>query len=128
VGLVYIRLVVSRQEVAYVTAVLLLVALAVVSQNKLDDILDTIVHLMPILVGVETCVIYIWEKNNQRFHPSNAVASTHEELEELLNHTYSAADFPLLSRILETNDMVSCPIETPDLPIKEWGTLQCTEK
>lgn len=127
VSLENIRLVESRQEEAYVTAVLLQVAQAVVSQNKLDDILDTIVHLMPILVGVETCVIYIWEKNNQRFHPSNAVASTHEELEEVLKHSYSPADFPLLGKILETNDMVSSPIENLDLPVKEWGTLQYTE-
>ena len=40
----------ARQEEAYVTAVLLQVAQAVVSQNTLEDILDTIVHLMPILV------------------------------------------------------------------------------
>lgn len=127
VGLENIRLVESRQEEAYITAVLLQVAQAVVSQNKLDDILDTIVHLMPILVGVDTCVIYIWEKNNQRFHPSNAVASTHDELEKILKHTYSAVDFPLLGKILELNEMVSCPIENPDLEVDHWDTLQWVE-
>ena len=93
VGLENIRLLETRQEEAYITAVLLQVAQAVVSQNQLEDILDTIVQLMPILVGVDTCVIYLWDKNNQRFLPAKAVAPTHAEQEEILQHTFSNGEF-----------------------------------
>ncbi|TLN16747.1 GAF domain-containing protein, partial [bacterium] len=55
-----IQLLEARQEEAYVTAVLLQVAQAVVSQNNLTDILDTIGHLMPILVGIDACITFLW--------------------------------------------------------------------
>lgn len=127
VGLENISLLESRQEEAYITAVLLQVAQAVVSQNKLDDILDTIVQLMPILVGVDTCVIYLWEKNNLRFLPVKAVSPTHAEQEEILNHTYSAGDFPLLDELIEIDRMAGCQFEDPDLPVKLWRTLKHNE-
>lgn len=127
VGLENIRLVENRQEEAYVTAVLLQVAQAVVSQNKLDDILDTIVHLMPILIGVDTCVIYIWDKNNERFIPSNAVASTHEELEEIKKHSYSSGEFPLLDTLIYSDSMIGCNLEKSDFPASAWKTLKCIQ-
>ncbi len=127
VGLENIRLVENRQEEAYVTAVLLQVAQAVVSQNKLDDILDTIVHLMPILVGVDTCVIYIWDKKNQRFIPSHAVASTHEELEGIKNQSFATGEFPMLDTLIETDNMIGCNLERSDFPADSWRTLKCNQ-
>ena len=53
------RLIEARQEEAYVTAVLLQVAQAVVSQSNLEDTFETIVNLLPILIGVSTCAIYL---------------------------------------------------------------------
>ncbi len=127
VGLENILLLESRQEEAYITAVLLQVAQAVVSQNQLDDILDTIVQLMPILVGVDTCVIYLWEKNNLRFLPAKAVAPTHAEQDEINRHTYSLGEFPLLDKLIETDHMIGCRLEKPEMPIRSWRTLECSE-
>ena len=58
-----LRLIEARQEEAYITAVLLQVAEAVVSQNNLEDTFETIVNLLPILIGVNACAIYIPEEN-----------------------------------------------------------------
>lgn len=127
VGLENIKLLEGRQEEAYITAVLLQVAQAVVSQNQLDDILDTIVQLMPILVGVDTCAIYLWEKNNLRFLPAKAVAPTHAEQDEIVNHTYSMGEFPLLDKLIESDHMIGCRLEKPDMPIRSWRTLECRE-
>ena len=65
-----LQLLEARQEEAYITAALLQVAQAVVTSNDLNDTLDTIVHLLPILVGIETCAIYLWDATNQLFRPT----------------------------------------------------------
>jgi serine phosphatase RsbU (regulator of sigma subunit) len=125
IALENIRLLESRQEEAYTTAVLLQVAQAVVSQNRLDDILDTIVHLMPILVGVDTCVIYLVDEKTSRFVVSNAIASTHNETVELLNQSFEPGDFPLLDELLTGEGMLSCPLENPNVIATEWKSLKC---
>jgi len=127
VGLENISLLENRQEEAYITAVLLQVAQAVVSQNKLEDILDTIVQLMPILVGVDTCVIYEWEKNNLRYLPIKAVAPTHAEQEEILKHTYSQGEFSLLDGVIENDNMTGCQFDDPETPVDRWRKLDCTK-
>jgi len=119
-----IRLVESRQEEAYITAVLLQVAQAVVSQNKLDDILDTIVHLMPILVGVDTCVIYLFDEKSNCFVAANAIAPTHNETEELINKAYAPGDIALLDDLKYANGMLTCPLESPEVTPSEWKSLK----
>ncbi len=125
IALENIRLVENRQEEAYITTVLLQVAQAVVSQNRLDDILDTIIHLMPILVGVETCAILMRDEKTSRFITSNAIAPTHAETSDLLQQTYETGEFPLLDQLLQSEGILSCALESPDLPFTEWKTLRC---
>ncbi|MDO9087750.1 MAG: GAF domain-containing protein [Anaerolineaceae bacterium] len=59
VSLDNMRLIEARQEEAYITAVLLQVAQAVVTQPNLSDTFDTIVNLLPLLIGVNVCMIYM---------------------------------------------------------------------
>ncbi len=125
IALENIRLLENRQEEAYITAVLLQVAQAVVSQNRLDDILDTIVHLMPILVGVDTCVIYLKDEKSSRFIAANATAPTHGQTADLLKQSFAPGDFPLLDELMTGEGILSCPLESPDLSISEWNTLKC---
>ncbi|PKO03142.1 MAG: hypothetical protein CVU43_04205 [Chloroflexi bacterium HGW-Chloroflexi-5] len=124
IALENIRLIESRQEEAYITAVLLQVAQAVVSQNKLEDILDTIVHLMPILVGVNTCVIYLFDEKTNNFVPANAIAPTHAETDQLLTQVYKPGEMTLLDDLMHSNGMLSCPLENPDISPSEWISLQ----
>jgi GAF domain-containing protein len=63
------RLYDSAQEQAYASAALLQVAQAVVSLNDLDEILGTIIRIMPILVGVDRCVLYLWNSDKEAFCP-----------------------------------------------------------
>jgi phosphoserine phosphatase RsbU/P len=127
IALENIRLLESRQEEAYITAVLLQVAQAVVSQNRLDDILDTIVHLMPILVGVDTCVIYLKDEKTSHFIASKALAPTRAETNELLSQTYAPGDFPLLDNLMAGDLLLSCPIEDPHISPVDWKKLVCIE-
>lgn len=61
----YLRL--ALQEEAWVNTVLLQVAEAVNSRIELDEILNTIVRLIPMLVGVESVVILVWDEVARQF-------------------------------------------------------------
>ena len=93
-----LQLLEARQEEGYVTAVMLQVAQAVASQNNIQDILETIIHLMPILVGVDSCAIYLWDEKDQTFHPATAFSSIQGFKEKLLAVHYAAGEFPLFGQ------------------------------
>jgi phosphoserine phosphatase RsbU/P len=124
VALENLSLLEARQEEGYVTAVLLQVAQAVASQNSLNDILDTIVHLMPILVGIDTCVVYLWDEGLSEFYPAQAYTGSHEEEESLLIRAYRRGDFELLDKAFaSTNHPLFAPMSDPDIPVDEWPDL-----
>lgn len=59
---------IAQQEEAWVNTALLQVAEAVNSLIDLNEILDTIVRFVPLLVGVEVCIILIWDEETDTFH------------------------------------------------------------
>ncbi len=59
----------AQQEEAWVNTALFQVAAAVNSLTDLNEILSTIVRLIPLLVGVESAVILIWDSVRHLFHP-----------------------------------------------------------
>lgn len=119
-----IHLLDTRQEEAYVTAVLLQVAQAVVSQNNLHDVLDTIVHLLPILVGIDACAIYLWDYEEEVFQTSQAFISSPHEGNDLNLRNYRSQEFPLLDTVRASDTLVVCPQPAP-VSIDEWPSLAC---
>jgi len=111
VALENIQLLEMRQEEAYITEVLLQMAQAVVSQNDLDDILDTIVHLVPILVGVDTCIFYLVDKVNNTFEPHNVTSDSHSLEETIQARPLQAGEFALLDTILKSDTPLACPLD-----------------
>ncbi|RMH00055.1 MAG: GAF domain-containing protein [Chloroflexi bacterium] len=61
------RLRLAQQEEAWVNTVLLQTAEAVNSLIDLNEILDTLIRLVPMLVGVESALILIWDAEKQHF-------------------------------------------------------------
>lgn len=120
-----IRLLEARQEEAYVTAVMLQVAQAVVSQNELDDILDTIVHLLPILVGIDSTVIYLWDGPRRMFHPAQAFTGSHQIEERILSVPYFEGEFPLLDAVHESDQPITCVLQDAALPPEDWCEVAC---
>lgn len=59
----------AQQEEAWVNTALFQVAAAVNSLIELNEILDTIARLVPMLVGVESCIILIWDEEREQFRP-----------------------------------------------------------
>ncbi len=120
-----LMLIEARQEEAYVTAVMLQVAQAVVSQNNLEDILDTIVHLMPILVGIDSCVIYLWEEHLELFRTAKVFTGSQREEMMVEGETYRLGEFPLLDAVLESEQLIACKTNRRDFSVQNWKTLDC---
>jgi serine phosphatase RsbU (regulator of sigma subunit) len=121
-----IRLLDARQEEAYVTAVLLQVAQAVVSQNDLADTLDTIVHLMQILVGISTSAIYLWEKDTHQFQLAKSTGLEGIARQDYQT-SYSQGEFSLLDTVFDRDLPVSCPLPSQKVSPLNWPMLSCQE-
>ncbi len=120
-----LRLLEARQEEAYVTAALLQVAQAVVSSNDLPDVLENIVHLVPILVGIDVCMIYRWDEDLQVFRPTNAHGENRRQERFLLDNAYLPGEHRLLDAVLATAAPHICPVAQAGLPEEEWPELYC---
>ena len=112
------RLYDSAQEQAYASAALLQVAQAVVSLNELDEILGTIVRIMPILVGVERVALYIWDAEHEAFHPVHAYGFDGEAQRILVSDDLAIGAFPLLDATRNSNSLLMHPLTKEDVPEK----------
>ncbi|MFQ6100379.1 MAG: GAF domain-containing protein [Anaerolineae bacterium] len=104
----------AQQEEAYVSAALLQVAQAVASLNNLDDILGTIVRITPILVGVQRCIIFLWDDERAIFRPAQTYGVPRDAEATLLARRYAPGDFPLLDAVREHDRQVIYSPDTPD--------------
>ena len=64
------RLVQAQREEAYVSMALLQVAEAVSRSTELEETLASIVRITPMLVGVETCALFLWNPSTSSFIPA----------------------------------------------------------
>jgi GAF domain-containing protein len=125
IALENLELIEARQEEAYVTAVLLQVAQAVVSQNSLNDILDTIVHLMPILIGIDACAIYLWEEKSAQFRTAKVFTGSATEETILEGETFQPGEFPMLDYVRQHEALTACKIEDSEITVDDWRDLKC---
>ncbi len=118
------RLYDTSQEQAYASAALLQVAQAVVSLSELDEILGTIVRIMPILVGVERAAIYTWDAAVGLLRPAQEYGLP-IEMREALWRPFNRGEFPLLDGALELGQIVMC--RDAHLGPEHWLTVgPCT--
>lgn len=115
-----IRLYEARQEEAYVSAVLLQAAQATVSSADLEDTLDSMVNIMPILVGIDASIIYLWDDKEHSFFTAHGTTRSTADAEELIGTYYQPGDFPMLDIVFRHNRPMVYPfIETPLSP-EDW--------
>jgi len=127
------RLLQERQEEAYVSVALLQVAQAVVSLDTLGDILEAIVRITSMLVGVQRCVIFLWNGEQSVFQLAQAygfprggdVGASDDSLQ--LTRRYASGDFPLLDIVRDRASLVTYPsdvsLDTAKDIAKESGDL-----
>jgi phosphoserine phosphatase RsbU/P len=118
-----IHLLEGKQEEAYVTAVLLQVAQAVVSMNDLDDILESIIHIMPILVGIDRCIIYLFDAEANQFYSTHSYCKSAKIEEELRLHPFHPGENPLLDTIWKKENPVVCPLDQITESPLDWKSL-----
>lgn len=113
----------ARQEEAYVTAALLQVAQAVVSSSDLNDTLETVVHLLPILVGIDVCVIYLWDAASHLFRPTQVAAENRRQEDAILSRPYDPDEPNLLQAIRQTGEIRMSPILDHATGYADWVLL-----
>lgn len=113
------RLYDSAQEQAYASAALLQVAQAVVSLNDLDEILGTIVRIMPILVGVERSVLYLWDALKESFYPYEEFGLSEEDEIAFWESEYPMHTSTLLDAVREQNRLLAVPSSETE-SFEEW--------
>ena len=118
-----IRLLEAKQEEAYVSTVLLQSAQAVVSSADLQDTLDSIVNIMPILVGIETSIIYFWNPDEELFRITHASTKDKTVESELMGVSYRLGDFPILDAVFSNNRSVVFPFIDSVLPADDWDLI-----
>jgi phosphoserine phosphatase RsbU/P len=121
------RLYDSAQEQAYASAALLQVAQAIVSLNDLDEILSTIIRILPILVGVERAALYQWEAEKEVYRPSQQYGLNEEDEEAFWNRSFSPGEFAFLDACRGATGMMAC--ELPDQRgLNAWLAVDPTQE
>jgi phosphoserine phosphatase RsbU/P len=86
---------IAQQEEAWVNTALLQVAEAVNSLIDLHEILDTMMRLVPLLVGVKSCFTLIWDEANRCFRAGASYGLTEMEQGLLNSFEIDETDLPL---------------------------------
>lgn len=115
----------AQQEEAWVNTALFQVAAAVNSLIVLDDILDTITRMVPLLVGVQSCIVLIWDEERGLFHagPSYGIGEMERGLLETLEidqNEFQALSKKQLEHLASTGDYFG--IQLPEWLVKVLHT------
>jgi GAF domain-containing protein len=97
----------AQQAEAYVSAALLQVSQAVSSSTDLDDTLSAIVRITPILVGVEYCLLYLWDETRTAFWLAQSYGLSQEQEAVLSGQIYEPGNFGLLDDVRERNSLAT---------------------
>jgi sigma-B regulation protein RsbU (phosphoserine phosphatase) len=117
------RLYDAAQEQAYASAALLQVAQAVVSLSDLNEILSSIIRIMPILVGVRRAALYRWDPAREVLIASQEYGFSQDEESILTEKEFSTGSFPLLDVACQENRTVTHPLDPNASPTSWPGIL-----
>jgi phosphoserine phosphatase RsbU/P len=114
------RLYAAQLEQAWVSGALLKVAEATTQATELDEVLQTVARLTPMLVGVDRCAVLLLEEETFVVKAYHALQTPDGPLEETLR--VSASDWPKLNELLETHQPVVIDLE--EEPDSLWDGLR----
>ncbi len=108
----------AEQTEAYVTAVLLQVAEAVVSSANIHETLENIVNILPLLVGADCVMFLIWDKNRNIFQLADSFCGKWEEEIQNFDEYVSPHDYEPLELLIQQKTPVYLAID--DLNPRLW--------
>ncbi len=111
----------TEQIEAYVTAVLLQVAEAVVSSAGINETLENIVNILPLLVGVDCVMFLIWDKNRNIFKISHSFFGKWQQELENYGEYVAPHDYEPLKKLIDEKIPVYLTVENlnPDSWFKQ---------
>jgi serine phosphatase RsbU (regulator of sigma subunit) len=90
------------------------VAQAIVSLNDLDEILSTIIRILPILVGVERAALYQWDIEKETYRPSQQYGLSEQDEKAFWSRSFLPGEFAFLDACRGATGLMAC--ELPDQP------------
>jgi len=108
----------SQENEAYINTILLQVAEMVAASKDLDETIENIISLLPLVVGVDTAFIYILDPSQKRMFLN---ARLSHQNKSQLNHLHSSVKFSehnKLGQIL--SNRTPCFFDPMDVPIEDW--------
>jgi serine phosphatase RsbU (regulator of sigma subunit) len=96
------RLYQSAQEQAAISTVMLQVAEAARLLDTLDEVLETVANLVPLLVGVDRCALLLWDENQELFRPAAAYGLTPMQQDTFDQWTISPDEEPVFEELRQT--------------------------
>ncbi len=107
------RLYESAHEQAWISTVLLQVAEATQSQTNLNDLLNTVIHITPMLAGMRACLIYIMDEDGV-FMPAAASGLDPEQEKRFESWRFTSGDVPALDRLIEERQPILVGLQGED--------------
>ncbi len=100
------RLYQETQELAQISMVMLQVTEATRAASTLDELLDTVVHLVPTLVNVDRCAILLWQDSVGGFVPAAAYGLTPTQQDVFHEWTIPPGEEPALDDLRANKSLV----------------------
>lgn len=107
------RLYESAHEQAWISTVLLQVAEATQSQTNLNDLLNTVIRIAPMLAGVRACLLYIVDEDGN-YVPAAASGLDAEQQIEFESWRFAPGDVQALDRLAEERQSTLVGVEGED--------------
>ncbi|HEY5984649.1 MAG TPA: GAF domain-containing protein [Anaerolineales bacterium] len=115
------RLYDAAQEQAYAAAALLQVAQAVASPDALDDVLASVMRIMPILLGVSSAALFGWDAARQCYVPRTEFGLSEAKRAEIWDRDLQVSEFLLLDAAREAAEAAACALKDE---AQRWTALK----
>ena len=113
-----LRLEESRENEAYVNAILLQVAEMVASASDLNETMDNIISFLPLVVGVDTAFVYLLDEDRQRFHLNAKLSYQWKNQINRLPASIRFSPKKFLAQVLEKDSLFFFRVGSQ--PIENW--------
>ncbi len=106
----------TREEETWVSTVLLQVAEAVGEQTTVEETIGSVVRIVPLLVGVSRCTIFLLDRATGEFCTEEGYSTARGTAPGLDGLCLRPSDVPLLARIMASK----AAVVVPDEEIETW--------
>jgi serine phosphatase RsbU (regulator of sigma subunit)/putative methionine-R-sulfoxide reductase with GAF domain len=102
VAIVSARAFTAQREESWTLNALLQVAENIARTSTLDELLQTVVRLPPLLLGCDRCYCLMWDRSQATFTPRAAYGLNEHQRSAFLGWPFGAEDAPLLADVIRS--------------------------